>query len=364
MKIEDKNSNKAAVGSFECSADKAFVEVLQKINSSISVTTYDTRKVIFFSYVNGKINQMMRNFDTPMGMAVYGRKLALAIFDKIIYFTESGILAKTYPKKENTYDSLFVPTRLQYTGRLNMHDLVWHNEQLVGVNSNFSCLCLFTDDYHFIPIWKPHFITEIDPRDRCHLNGIALKDGKIKFVTAFGATNEPGSFREKKFGGGILMDVESNEIILSNLSMPHSPRHYRGNLYICNSAEGEIVKVNLPEKKWDVIAQLPGFTRGMAFYEDYIFVGLSKVRRSEQDDRILPILKRLKKEEIFCGIVVLHEPTGNIVGFLKISEPCHQIYDLQIIQGKVRPNILGIEDDLHYDTLVMPEAAFWAKEKK
>ena len=104
--------------------------------------------------------------------------------------------------------------------------------------------------------------------------------------------------------------------------MPHSPRYYRGNLYICNLAEGEIVKVNLPAKKWDVIAQLPGFTRGMAFYENYIFVG-----------------------------------------FLKISEPCHQIYDLQIIQGKIRPNLLGIEDDLHYDTLVMSETVFWAKEK-
>ena len=46
-----------------------------------------------------------------------------------------------------------------------------------GYGGEFSCLCKFTLAYNFSPKWKPYFISEILPEDRCHLNGLALENG-------------------------------------------------------------------------------------------------------------------------------------------------------------------------------------------
>jgi len=62
------------------------------------------------------------------------------------------------------------------------------------------------------------------PEDRCHLNGLAVVDGQPKYVTALGTTDTPGGWRERKADGGVLLDVESGETLIDNLSMPHSPR--------------------------------------------------------------------------------------------------------------------------------------------
>ena len=64
-------------------------------------------------------------------------------------------------------------------------------------------------EYSFKPVWKPPFITELASEDRCHLNGLAVEEGKPRYVTALGATNTMQGWREKKLTGGMLMDVET-----------------------------------------------------------------------------------------------------------------------------------------------------------
>ena len=74
------------------------------------------------------------------------------------------------------------------------------------------------------PHWQPFFISELAAQDRCHLNGLALENEQPRYVTALGAGDSQGSWRPTKFSGGVLMDVPTNQIILENLAMPHSPR--------------------------------------------------------------------------------------------------------------------------------------------
>ena len=61
-----------------------------------------------------------------------------------------------------------------------MHDLDFGTEGLWGINTSFSCLCLIDDNYSFVPKWKPKFISALVSEDRCHLNGLVMKDGKQK----------------------------------------------------------------------------------------------------------------------------------------------------------------------------------------
>jgi len=72
--------------------------------------------------------------------------------------------------------------------------------------------------------------------------------------------------------------VESNKILLRGLSMPHSPRWYQGKLWVLESGEGSLVQVDLENRTWRTVTQLPGFTRVIDFLGPLAFIGLSQVR--------------------------------------------------------------------------------------
>ena len=63
------------------------------------------------------------------------------------------------------------------------------------------------------PRWRPPFVTALEPTDRCHLNGLGMVDGRPRYVTALGETDAPAGWRANKARGGILMDVDSGEVI-------------------------------------------------------------------------------------------------------------------------------------------------------
>ncbi len=67
-----------------------------------------------------------------------------------------------------------------------------------------------------------------------------MVDGKPKYVTALGETNELAGWRPNKVRGGIVMNVDSGTILCRGLSMPHSPRWYGGRLWVCESGAGTL----------------------------------------------------------------------------------------------------------------------------
>ena len=222
-----------------------------------------------------------------------------------------------------------------------MHDLVWGNDGLWGVNTLFSCLVLANDTLSFEPRWFPSFITESVGEDRCHINGLALEAGRPRYVTALGESNTEKGWRRYKVSGGILIDVEKNEIILRNLSMPHSPRIYDETLYFLLSSTGELARTTLDTGSFEIIAQLPGFARGMARHQNYLFIGLSRLRKSSPTFADLPIAQ----SSLFSGFVVLDLQSERIVSTFKYEHGCEEIYDIQIIPAVQRPGILEKETD-------------------
>jgi uncharacterized protein (TIGR03032 family) len=125
--------------------------------------------------------------------------------------------------------------------------------------------------------WRPPFISAYAPEDRCHLNGLAMVDGRPAYVTALGETDTAGGWRANKASGGLLIDVQSNEILLRGLSMPHSPHWHKGRLWLLEGGEGSLAWVDLATRTWHTVAHLPGFTRGIDFYGPLAFIGLSQV---------------------------------------------------------------------------------------
>ncbi len=267
-------------------------------------------------------------------------------------------LALTYPPKPGVYDGLYLPRATYYTGQLDLHDLEWGNDGLWAVNTRFSCLSIIDTNYSFRPVWKPHFISSLTPDDKCHLNGMAFHQGKPKYVTALGQTDSAEGWRENKIKGGVLMDVESNEILIHSLPMPHSPRIYDNELYSLLSATGELVRFDLDKGDYEVLNKFDGFVRGMARYDDYLFIGLSRLRKKSSSFSDLPIAEKSVK----CGIVVVHLPSANIVGQINYQSSVEELYDVKVLPGMRRPNVLSTVKDDFRKALVTPDETYWAKE--
>ena len=134
------------------------------------------------------------------------------------------------------YDRLYVPQLGNTTGDLNVHDVALDdNGKPLFISARFSCLATTSDRYHFKPLWMPKFITKLAGEDRCHLNGLAMVDGKPRYVTACATTDVVDGWREHRRDGGVVIDIETDEVIAHGLSMPHSPRWYRDQLWLLDS---------------------------------------------------------------------------------------------------------------------------------
>src|SRR5262249_59076593 len=115
----------------------------------------------------------------------------------------------------------FLPGSSHVTGNVLIHEMAYGADgQLWLVNTRFSCLATLDAESSFVPRWRPPFVTELEPSDRCHLNGLGMVDGKPKYVTALGETNAMGGWRPHKARGGLLLEVDSGEVITRGLSMP------------------------------------------------------------------------------------------------------------------------------------------------
>ncbi len=299
--------------------------------------------------------QLPRNFAKAMGMAVSGDRLAVATKEEIVVLANSKGLAASYPAQPGTYDGLYLPRATYYCGEIDVHDMVWGADGLYAVNTRFSCLSVIDDFFSFRPIWQPSFITDLTPNDRCHLNGLALEGDKPKYLTALGKSNIPKGWRDRVTNGGLLIDYETQEIIADKLPMPHSPRLIDGKLYVLLSATGELAMVDLNSGNFDVVADLNGFVRGLARFGDYLFLGLSRLRKNSSVFRDLPITQKA----VVSGVVVIHHPTLLQVANLQYNASVEEIYDVQVIPNLKRPGIMNTERPDHRLAPATPSDSYW-----
>jgi uncharacterized protein (TIGR03032 family) len=335
-------------------------EILYQLNCTIVLSTYQAGKLVFLSAENpDKLVQLSRTFEGAMGIATAKNKLAVACKSEVNIMVNSPAMAKTYPPKQNTYDALYLPQATYLTGQLSLHDMHWKNTELYAINTLFSSVVKIGEDYSFEPIWKPKFISSLAPEDRCHLNGMAVKNNEIEFVTALGETDTFHGWRDKKLSGGVLIHVPSGEIVLRNLAMPHSPRVYNNKVYMLLSAAGELIEADIEKGTYQLINSLGYFVRGMEKFGDYLFIGHSKLRHQTSAFRDLPIAEKSQK----AGVIILHLPTGSVVGKIEYENSVDEIYDVKILPGVSRPNIINPSHPSNKLAITTPTDSFWAVEE-
>lgn len=337
--------------------------LLNQLGISLLVSTYQAGKLIAVSAREDRVNTHFRGYECPMGLALDGRRLAMATRTQI---WELWNFPQVAPKLEpkGVHDACFIPRRSWVTGDTRTHEMAYVNGELWFVNTRFSCLCTLGDDCSFVPMWKPPFISAYSNEDRCHLNGMAVVDGKIKYVTALGQTDTAGGWRQNKVDGGCLIDVESGQTLMDGLSMPHSPHWHGQKLWLLESGKGSLSVMDSPTSKPRVVAELPGFTRGLDFHGRLAFIGLSQVRETAIFGG-LPITERLKEDERKCGVWVVDVPTGRTVAFLEFQAGVQEIFDVRVLRGIRSPEMLDFWDQtIHHTFVVRPEVLPLVQEAK
>jgi uncharacterized protein (TIGR03032 family) len=329
--------------------------MLRQGGFSFLVSTYQAGKLIVVRADGDVTNTHFRTFDTPMGLAYDRGRLAIGTkLDVREFHNQPEVARKLDPPDK--HDAAFLPRQAISTGQIAIHEVAWAGEELWLVNTRFSCLCTLDRRYSFVPRWRPKFVTGLAPEDRCHLNGLGLRDGRHRYVTALGETDGAASWRENKARGGCLIDVESGEFISRGLSMPHSPRWHNGRLWVLESGAGSLATVDLNSGRLESVALVPGFTRGLDFVGPFALIGLSQVRETALFSGI-PITDRLPVEERKCGIWVVDTRSGQIVAFLRFEAGVQEIFAVTVLPGLRYPDVLTEDQPAVASSFMLPDEA-------
>ncbi len=329
-----------------------FTELLSHFGISLAISTYQAGKFILARVDGKQTNTHFHAFNKPMGMAVSADRLTLGTASQIQDFRNVTAAAARL-KPEGRHDACYLTRGTRITGDIDIHEMAWVDEELWFINTRFSCLCTLDAAHSFVPRWRPPFISAYDMRDRCHLNGLAVRDGKPRYVTALGNSDEANGWRANKAAGGILMDISNNAFLLEGLSMPHSPRWHKDRLWFLESGRGTLSYLDAVTGKAKTLAELPGFTRGLDFIGNYAVIGLSQVRETA----VFAGLPLTQTQPVrHCGVWIIDIRSGETKAFLRFEKGVQEIFAVAVLPWRF-PDLVRDDPDLLSSTYVLPEAA-------
>jgi uncharacterized protein (TIGR03032 family) len=332
-----------AGGTFQVLASRHFPEWLARERVSLAFTTYQTGKVFFIGLsAPDRLSVFERTFNRAMGLWSDGQTLWLASAFQLWRFENVLAAGET----ADGYDRLFVPRVGYTTGDIDVHDVaVDAGGRVLFISTLFGCLATTSDQRNFEPLWRPPFTSKLAAEDRCHLNGLALVDGKPRYVTACSQSDVVDGWRDQRADGGTVVDVETNQLVATELAMPHSPRWYRDRLWLLNSGQGDFGYVDLGSGRFEPVTFCPGYARGLAFHAGHAVVGVSRPR--EATFRGLPLDDNLanRKAAPRTGLEVIDLTTGDVAHWLRIEGIVEELYDVVVLAGATRPKALGFKTD-------------------
>lgn len=334
----------AAEPQFELTTSRQFPNFLAEHRLSLAFTTYQAGKLFLLGLKpDGRVSVFERTLERCMGMVASRGSLHIATLYQIWRFRnalDAGVL-------HEEHDALYAPRMSWVTGDLDVHDLGLSAEgRPVFANTLFSCVATVSDTDSFIPLWKPRFISKLAAEDRCHLNGLAMESGKARYVTVVGQSDVADGWREHRASGGCVIDVHSDEIVATGLSMPHSPRLHQGKLWLLNSGTGEFGWVDTQAGRFEPVTFCAGYLRGLAFAGDFAVVGLSLARGNRTFSGLaLDAALASRGAEARCGLMVIDLRTGDAVHWVRLGGVVQELYDVVLIPGVKRPAAIGFKAD-------------------
>jgi uncharacterized protein (TIGR03032 family) len=328
----------------EVSASRHFTAWMAEHQLSVACTTYQTGKLLLFGRKpDSELAVFERTFNRCMGL--WASDDGQTLWMSSLYQLWRLENALRPGEIHQGHDRLYVPRIGYTTGDLDVHDIVVEaSGRVIFVATGFGCLATMSERASFSPLWRPAFLSKLAAEDRCHLNGLALEDGKCRYVTAVSTSDVVDGWRDRRRDGGIVLEVPTSRVVASGLSMPHSPRIYRGELWLLDSGNGFLGKVQ--GGKFERVAFCPGYLRGLAFVGDYAVVGLSMPRHDKTFGG-LALDEELTRRgaESRCGLAVIDLRSGDVVHWVRLEGMVRELYDVALLRGSTRPMAFGFKTD-------------------
>jgi uncharacterized protein (TIGR03032 family) len=328
----------------EVTSDRQFGGWLVDQKVSLAFTTYQTGKLFLLGVKpDGQLAVFERTFSRCMGMWSDGQTIWMnSIFQ--LWRLENMLRPG---EQYQGHDRLYVPKIGYTTGDLDIHDIaVDYTGRVIFVATGFGCLATLNERYSLTPLWRPPFLSKLAAEDRCHLNGLAMENGRPIYVTAVSSSDVVDGWRDRRRDGGCVVDVTSNQIVASGLSMPHSPRIYRDKLWVLNSGTGFLGTIDRSNGQFQPVTFCPGYLRGLAFVNDFTIVGLSRPRHDKTfgglalDDEL-----KNRGAEARCGLFIIDLRSGDVIHWIRIEGMVSELYDVVVLPGVRRPMALGFKTD-------------------
>ncbi|MBB6187739.1 TIGR03032 family protein [Rhodanobacter sp. MP7CTX1] len=343
----------------EKSCSRGLAAWLASSNLSLAISSYQTGRVYLVgSDKLGRVSFFERLFERAMGIVGNAQRIYLGGLYQLWRFEN---VLRSNEVIHGQFDKCYVPRNAQTIGDLDIHELgIRKNGKVVFINTKYSCLAELSQTHSFKAIWKPDFITKLAPEDRCHLNGLAMVDGAPKYVTAVCKSDAVDGWRDRRHNGGVVIDIDTNEIVCEGLSMPHSPRWANGKLWVLNAGAGHLGWVDFATKSFVPHAFLPGFVRGLSIFGNTAAVGLSKPRNQRFEG--LQLDAELTKHDVepWCGVQIISLTNGDVLHWIRFEGDISEIFDLCFLPNVRNPMMVGlrtpeIRELITFETELQPE---------
>ena len=335
--VADALAAPAAAQTTNISLSRGFIAWLEMVRCSIAFTSYQSGQLFLVGLTPARtVSIQQAQYTRAMGLCVVGGRIILAS-DVAIWRLEN--ILGPGQEANHLFDRMYMPRAATYTGDLDVHELaVADDGQIVFVNTKFSCLATLSPTHSFRPLWRPSFITKLVPEDRCHLNGLAMQNGRPRYVTAVSRSDSVSGWRDRRGEGGVVIDVELNEVVVDGLSMPHSPRLHDGALWLLDSGRGFLVRIDLQSGAKQDIAFCPGFLRGLSFVGRFALVTTSLPRTGLFNNLALQANLESRDAEPRCAIYVIDLQTGGIAEFIELTGHITELFDIAVLPGCLCPS--------------------------
>jgi uncharacterized protein (TIGR03032 family) len=164
-----------------------------------------------------------------------------------------------------------------------------------------------------------------------------------KYVTAVCRSDSVDGWRDRRQDGGVVIDVETDEIVCEGLSMPHSPRWHNGKLWVLNAGSGYLGWVDFETKKFVPFTFCPGFLRGLSLHGNVAAVGISKPRNKRFEGLALDDELSKRDADPWCGVQIVSLDNGDVLHWARFEGDINEIFDVCILPGVRNPMLVGMK---------------------
>lgn len=308
--------------SLKYKASPAFVKLLNQLGVTLIISREYENMLIALSGTGTNIKQSFFHLPHPSGLVADRKKGLLYVAatrnpNQIVEFRISGKAIKR-KKIKAPASGYLLPARSKYfPGQYYFHDLALIGDALyansVGMNSVLKVDLNSTKVDE--AIWWPKCIEKSGKPDftanYIQLNSIAAgKNLNSSFFSASAAkisNRLPGQLNFPVDKRGVIFSGKSRLSEFSGLTRPHSARLHKGKLWIANSGYGEVGYFK--GKEYVRFFDCKGWTRGLCFIDNVLFVGVS---------RVLPRFRQyapgIKAKAKTCAVLAIDLSTGKKIG--------------------------------------------------